>query len=207
MKKPLALVALSSLAVAMAILSTSDSPVHNSNGSTDRNPLSRESMVKGLGFDPNKAPYPSDWQMPLSQVETLAAFPVLVPSAQTANQANVTAVYLWPNRMAVALDFPAPAVPDYPTRQNYIEVYESLWGGSDPLSDFQADMAQNPVQGKAIYDLGGIPALGVAAHSTGDANGSNPAFLRFVFRGVEIQVSGGESLETLIGIAKTIIAV
>lgn len=87
---------------------------------------------------------------------------------------------------AIAIDFPAPAVPQQPIRQNYIEVYESLWVEGDPLMDFQADMAQQPVQGKAIYDLGGVPALGVTAHSPSVAERSNAAFLRLVLNGLEV---------------------
>jgi hypothetical protein len=54
-------------------------------------------------------------------------------------------------------------------------------------------------------DLNGVTALGVNAHSPSDSERANPAFIRFVIDGVDIQISGGESLDALRSIALSIV--
>lgn len=149
--------------------------------------------------------YPDEWKTTLDTATVDAAFTLVVPSHPNANIANVTAVYLWPDRSAVALRFPSPMSPATPIRQEYIEVWESPWTGGDPSADFAADLAAAPVKGKDLYDINGIPALGVTAHSPSDLDQRNPAFLRFVYEGIEFEISGGEDLNLLIEIAKTIV--
>jgi hypothetical protein len=66
-------------------------------------------------------------------------------------------------------------------------------------------MAEAPSEAKALYDIDGVVALGVTAHSPSDIEGADPAFLRFVVNGIEVEISGGESIDTLIAIAQTIV--
>ncbi len=136
--------------------------------------------------------YPDEWKTTLQAAQSQAKFTIDLPSDPLANTGNITAVYVWPQGAAVALDFPAPAVPQTPVRQDYIEVWESPWTGGDPAQSFAADIAADPVVGKAMYSIDGMPALGVTAHSPNDFERANAAFLRFVVNGVDVQISGGE---------------
>ena len=133
------------------------------------------------------------------------SFPITMPSDSLANSANITAVYLWPNDSQVAVDFPAPAESGPPVRQAYIEVSYSNWSSGDPLAHFQADVKEAPASGKTVESIEGVPALEVQARSPSDADQTNPAFLRFASGGVDIQISGGDSLGALVGIAKSIL--
>lgn len=149
--------------------------------------------------------YPEEWRTNLSSAQAQADFSLIVPNDPTAGPGNVVSVYLWPDGSAVALQFPPPASPQSPIRQEYIEVWESPWRDGDPLADYERDMAEAPDKSKALYDIAGVPALGVEAHSPSDIEGANPAFLRFVVDGIEVEVSGGEDLDLLIRIAETIV--
>ena len=85
-------------------------------------------------------------------------------------------------------------------------MYEAPWEGGDPREDYGKSIALDPVTGKRIYEIQGVPALGVEAFAPEDESQSNPAFLRFVLDGIEIQISGGDRVERLVAIARSIIA-
>jgi len=161
--------------------------------------------IRGMNLSPDAPSYPSQLETTLQAAADAAGFVVIVPDTDLANSRILTNVFLWPDGQSIALDFPAPTEPKSPIRQNYIEVYESLWTAGDPMADFKADMAADPVEGKVILDIVGTPALGVEAHSPDVVDKINAAFLRFVIGDVEVQVSGGESLDVLTEIAKQMI--
>jgi hypothetical protein len=73
------------------------------------------------------------------------------------------------------------------------------------VKELQKDVDEAPVEGKSLVSVAGLTALVVEAHSPDDVDQANPAFMRFVLGDVEVQVSGGESLDDLIRIATTII--
>lgn len=130
----------------------------------------------------------------------------IMPDDPLANSGNVDHVWVL-TPQAVAVDFPSPAVPQKYLRQNYIEVYEGTWPADEnPLATYKHDLSSDPSPAKSLILLDGTPVLTVEAHSPHDDQQANPAFLRFVTRGVEVQVSGGESLDSLIRIAKTILS-
>jgi hypothetical protein len=133
-------------------------------------------------------------------------FPVLIPTHPLANAQNVTAAYLYPQGVAIVLQFPPAEVPAQPVLQDFIELFEAPWESGEPMTDYLTDIREDPAVGKDIFQIGDVPALGVTAHSPSAADRSNAAFLRFVRGGVEIQLSGGESIDKLLDIAKTIVA-
>lgn len=153
--------------------------------------------------------YPPEWKTTLEATKSQAVFTPLLPNTVLANAGNAVAVYLWPQGQAVAIDFPAPVTSSQPpVRQEYLEVYEAPWTGGDPLTAFQADIGADPVVGKDIYYLGPngtIPALGVAPRSPSAMDQANAAFVQFVVNGIDIEVSGGESLQDLIDIANSML--
>ncbi len=185
----------------MLALGLSGGPLPACASSPDDGPTTQPAFVPGGEVDQ----YPDEWKTTLSDAEVQASFSVIVPSHPSAGAQNITAVYLWPDGSAVALQFPPPAPVTSPIRQEYIEVWESPWVGGDPQADYARDMAEAPSEAKALYDIDGVVALGVTAHSPSDIEGANPAFLRFVVNGIEVEVSGGESIDTLIAIAQTIV--
>jgi len=91
-------------------------------------------------------------------------------------------------------------------RQEYIEVYEAPWFGGDPTEEYSASVESAEDPTRSIVVLDGISALPIEAHSNEDDEQANPAILRFVVNGIEVQVSGGENLDTTMEIARSIIA-
>jgi hypothetical protein len=79
--------------------------------------------------------YPEDWRTSLDTALTQAKFRVIIPDHGLANRNNVAAAYLWPDGVAVALQFPRPSAAPTRVRQPYIEVWQSPWTGGDPLKD------------------------------------------------------------------------
>lgn len=148
--------------------------------------------------------YPPGWRTSISEVERNAAFAVMLPRHPLANRQNVTDVFMDPDGKTVALDFPTPVPPSQgQLRQPFLEIFETPWIGGDPAADFAQDVASDPVVGKRLYEVNGEAALGVDAHSPSDQEQANPAFLKFVHQGIEIQLSGGESVQRLVEIAES----
>lgn len=148
--------------------------------------------------------YPDEWRMTLAEARNSAAFPLVVPSHPAANEQNLTAVYVHPGGTTVAMQFPAPKSSN--VRQDYIEVFLLPWEGGNPAERFAQDIAQDPVIGKSLLSVEGVPAEGTLANSPSDIEQANPAYLRLVHKGLEIQISGGDSLDLLLKIAQTMVA-
>lgn len=148
--------------------------------------------------------YPEEWKSTLADAKDKAAFALLVPDHPAANESNITAVYIRPGGSTVAMQFPAPTKSD--VRQEYLEVFLLPWAGGNPEDHFAKDIEQAPVIGKSMYTIGGVIAEGTLAHSPDDIDQANPAYLRFVYEGLEVQISGGENLDLLIEIAQTMVA-
>jgi hypothetical protein len=166
-------------------------------------------VLGGASQEPPPAPafegqYPDEWKVSLSEAKKLAAFPVVVPDHPAANEEDLTAVYVHPGGSTVAMQFPAPKESD--VRQQYLEVFLVPWDGGDPADHFAEDIDKDPVIGKSILSVDGVPAEGTLANSPSDGDQANPAYLRFVYEGLEIQISGGDSLDLLIEVAETVVA-
>jgi hypothetical protein len=156
---------------------------------------------------PQAPGYPTDWLVDtVDQAQDAVTFLIVIPDDAAANAGNVGWVYVFPGGMAVALDFPSPADPESPVRQEYIEVYEAPWTDGDPLETYESDLEHAPDPAKSLMEIDGVTALTVQAHAASDQSEANPAFIRFVTNGVEIQISGGESLHALVAIATSILA-
>jgi hypothetical protein len=156
---------------------------------------------------PQAPGYPSEWLVDtIDQAQNAVTFRISIPDDPAANARNVEWVYVFPGGMAVALDFPSPADPESPVRQEYIEVYEAPWTDGDPLETYESDLEHAPDPAKSLMEIDGVTALTVQAHAASDQSEANPAFIRFVTNGVEIQLSGGESLHALVAIAQGILA-
>jgi hypothetical protein len=146
-------------------------------------------------------PYPEAWATDLARARKLVAFPLLVPDDSFANPENMTGVFVYPDAVAVAMQFPEVAPPVAPVRQPYLEVWEQAWSGSsDPQTFFAPDLEAFP-RSAALYDVGGMTVLGVMPHAPEDAEGANAAFVRFELNGVDVEISGGDSLDLLLSIA------
>lgn len=170
-------------------------------GNTSRTQL--ELGTHGMvGTNPDDV-YPEEWKTSLEEAKAKVPFTLLVPDHPAANSQIVTAVYVRPGGATVAMQFPSPGKAD--VRQEYIEVFLLPWGGGDPSSRFAEDIEQAPVEGKSMYSIEGITAEGTLPNSPDDGEGANAAYLRFAYEGVEVQISGGDSLPLLEEIAKTII--
>jgi hypothetical protein len=111
-------------------------------------------------------------------------------------------VFVEPDGNAVIMDFPSPVQQLARTRQPFLRIYEAPWEGGDPAQDYAADIAASTVAGKQLYEINGIPALGVSANSPSDSEHLNAAYLRLVVNGVDIEISGGDSIQRLIAIAE-----
>lgn len=140
-------------------------------------------------------------RMTLADARAQLPFSVVVPADPSANEKNLTDVYLY---AAGILEMDFPAVAKSSVRQPYISVVESQWSGGDPAAFFAEDAQGDPDIGKTVCNVGALPALCVAANSPSDATQSNPAYLRFVVNGIDVEVSGGDDLHRLQGIATSI---
>ncbi|MEX2203709.1 MAG: hypothetical protein WD965_06430 [Actinomycetota bacterium] len=150
--------------------------------------------------------YPDEWKTTLEDARAKVSFDVVLPDHATASRESITDVFVWPEGHAVAIRFPAPApISDKPVRQGYVEVFESPWTGGDPAKAWAEDVAASDIVGEGVIDIEGLPALTVPPNSPTDIEGANPAFLRFVYEGLDIQISGGDDLNSLIDIATTMI--
>ncbi len=170
-------------------------------------PRSNAPHIRTLYQDPTQPTYPSSWEVSPSDLSKSVGFSVIVPDNSFANVDNMTNAYVMVGGASVAMDFPAPAVAKDPITQEYLEVWEAPWEGGDPEELFKQDVAADPVTGKQLTSIDGVTALSVSAHSPDkDVVGhANPAFLKFVIDGVEVQISGGEDLGVLISIATSMI--
>jgi hypothetical protein len=172
--------------------------ISHDNHGTRQNQLTVESQAGRQGP-------PQEWKTTLRQAEQRATFRANIPNHSLANRGNVMAVFLDPQGRLLTMDFPAPAPPTIPVRQDFIEVFESPWAGGDPSQVYAEDLVNDPAEGKRIVEIDGHVALVVEAHSATDESQANAAFLRLVINDIEIQISGGESVDRLEDIAKTMI--
>jgi hypothetical protein len=159
-------------------------------------------------IDPWTPSYPNAWIRSQSSLASAVSFsPLLVPDSPIANKDNMTAAYVWPNESAVAMDFPVSAEPKADITQAYVEVWEATWRQGDPLAYYQSDLKNDPQTGKSIVSIDGTPALAVEAHSPDKdvLDHANPAFIRLETNGLEVEISGGESLNALMDVARSIL--
>jgi hypothetical protein len=92
---------------------------------------SPESLLIGTPHDP----YPSDWEVEsLEAAERLATFTLIMPPDSLLRSQQITRVYVYPDNVAVAVDF-APQPQATATRQNYIEIWQASWSGGDPQKE------------------------------------------------------------------------
>lgn len=147
--------------------------------------------------------YSSGFQSSLSEARAQAGFDLKVPHHAYASAENIQTVYLFPGGGAVVLVFPLPRSPQAPLREDVrrIEIFQQPWEAGDPRAEFQQSIQADPAGG-TMYEVNGVPMLADAPHS--DETGEDGAYLELALNGVSIQLSGGESVEDLIEIAKTL---
>jgi hypothetical protein len=150
--------------------------------------------------------YPAEWATTLDVARQQVSFSVFVPATATTYEETASTTYVFPGGSAIAMDFPLVTASSSPVRQEYIEVWEGPWTmGVEPAKLFAEDIADDPTS-KQVIVMDGINVLTVDAHSPSDDDRANPAFLRFELDGTDIQISGGDHLEDLLEIAKSLIA-
>jgi hypothetical protein len=71
--------------------------------------------------------------------------------------------------------------------------------------EFADTVASTPYDEDSAINLNGAPATTVEPNSPSDDEGANPAYVEFVVRGVDVQISGGNDLEALVSIARAMI--
>jgi hypothetical protein len=168
-------------------------------------------LVAVLGSGPSPTPsllsdYPTAWRSPPDDVLAGAGFEPVMPTHAFANADLITDAYLWPGGDAIAVRFPAPpATTGGSVRQPFIELFEAPWAGGDPGSAWERDVASSSIDGAAVVEIEGVPTLVVPPFSPTDIERANPALLRFVLDDVDVQLSGGDSLDVLVEIAHTMI--
>ncbi len=142
-------------------------------------------------------------RMTLEQAVDKVDFAVRVPDTAAANRDNITGVYT--DDDSVQMDFPPPNDHSSDLRQPYLSVWEAPWTEGDPMANYKDDIANDPDAGsKSICSVNDLPALCVEARSPADETQQNAAFLRVIIDKVEVEVSGGDSVETLIDVASSL---
>ena len=154
---------------------------------------------------PDEPGYPAGWEVgDLDSARDVAKFTLIDPPASLTEVQTITHVFVFPDDVAVAVDF-APQTQDTATRQNYIEIYETTWSGGDPAKVFAETVESTPYDDDEAFNLNGVPTMSVKPNSSGDAEEANPAYVEFVVKGVQVQISGGSDLDALLSIAKSMI--
>jgi len=202
---------LATLGVLAAVCATANVALRTTNGPSSaagqlRRPL-YQSILGPYEGTPDEPGYPAEWRVAdIAAAQAAVDFTLIVPDHPVANAGNVSGSFVLPGE-AIALDFPPPEKSTQYVRQEYIEVYEATWvEDMTPQEALEFDIKNAPSPEKELIDISGTPALTVEARSTKDDERANPAFLKFVFNGVEVQISGGEDLQLLIEIAKSMMA-
>jgi hypothetical protein len=144
-------------------------------------------------------PLIQEQRVSLQQAEQDGGFNVLVPNTELANSDKMTGVYEG-DGAGITLRFPA-ADPSSDVRQPDITIWEAPWTEGDPLAAYKNDLAADPDPNKSICSVGDLPALCVEAKSPNDATQENPAFVRVVIDKIEVELSGGGSVQDLLDIA------
>ncbi len=131
--------------------------------------------------------------------------PLLTPNAPAANDGNQVGVYAI-GKGAIELRYPAPDDSSSDLDQPSIVLSESAWAGGDPAAFNKDDIAANPDVGKSLCQVGDLPALCVEPRSPSSAGASNPAFIRVVIGKTGIVLLGGDDLDALMEVAKSLSA-
>jgi hypothetical protein len=155
--------------------------------------------------NPDAPSYPKSMALSsVSAASQAASFNLIVPETTQTSSSQLIGVYLLPGR-SVALDYAPAKQPSSFVRQDYIEVYESSWETTDgaPAKAYDAMVVGDNNPAESVTTVAGLPALIVKPHSPADVQQANPAFLRMVIGGVEIQVSGGDDLNLITDIAQS----
>jgi hypothetical protein len=162
--------------------------------------------LHGLVADPD-GPYPVEWEVAgVDEARSIVDFPVHEPDHPNTSPDSLDKVYVFPSGDAVSLVFAPAGKPSEPVRQEYIELYQARWlDEEDPRDTFKRNLDLAPDPNKVLMSLEGHPALAVMAHSPEDVDRANPAFLRFVVDGLDVQLSGGDDLDLLVDIARSLL--
>jgi hypothetical protein len=139
-------------------------------------------------------------QIPLNQAQQDAGFRLLIPNTALANRGNMTVYEDGGDRGGITLRFPAPDQSG-DVRQPGLSLWEAPWTEGDPLQAYKDDLANDPDPNKSICSVGNLPALCVQSNSPNDATQDNPAFVRVVIDKIVVELSGGSSVQDLLGIA------
>ncbi|MEX0983935.1 MAG: hypothetical protein WD096_02675 [Actinomycetota bacterium] len=164
--------------------------------------------LSSLRGTPERAGYPTAWEVDsLSAATAQVNFDLVMANYGPLSEQTIRAIFVFPTG-AVAIDYEPPVKePREYVRQEYIEVYQAPWTELDDPTDVYAnDLAKAPDPAKSLVDVAGASALVVEPHSQNDDDRANPAFVRFVVDGIEVQLSGGEDLELLIAVAESMVA-
>lgn len=202
-RRILLLLALGTLTlIVAAVATTSPSPAaepRSRGESSSEQPSRIDGRADPVGDHP-----PAEWIVSLSAARERAPYGLLFPDHPDASVENMKAAYQVPDKpAAVSFEFPSDA-PKRPLRFDGIWVAQLPWEGGDPFSNYKDDIALDPSPAKFLCEARGVPALCVNAHSPDDATGENAAFVRFVVDNIEVQLTGGESVDELIRIANTL---
>jgi hypothetical protein len=198
------------LALAAVVISgTGSCAKGGSTSATAQAPTPNQVLQNVLGAgDPNQAPYPEQW---LAANPAAAAarvsdeYRLLIPTSGPLANVEPTATFVFPTG-AVAIDYKLLSKPQDFVRQQYIEIHEDAWTDSaSPADVWKQDLIDDPNPSKSVTTVDGIPALAVAPYSKLDDQQANPAFLRLVINGIEVEVSGGDDLDSLIAIAESLV--
>jgi hypothetical protein len=151
--------------------------------------------------------YPDNWKTTIANAASTATFTLLVPSSQLADATNLSAVYVNPAGTLAAMDYPIPAS-DAASSQGLltsnIEISELPWTVGEPTTFLKDRIANFPVSGPAMCNVGAQPAMCVPSRLAGSLGQSNDADVLLDLDNDWIELQGGDSVQNLIDIASTL---
>jgi hypothetical protein len=153
-------------------------------------------------------------EVTLDEAKESVPFGVLVPDAPVANVDNLTSTFVELGS-TVEMDFPQPDAASRDLSLPYVRVLESAWTEGDPLTHFQeafaalakyeAQYGREDLPGMSICRVRALPAVCVEPRSPVDVDKRNPAFVEFVVKDVEVQISGGDNLSAVMDAAESMV--
>jgi hypothetical protein len=140
----------------------------------------------------------------LASAKAQVPFRVLLPATPVANKDDLGEVHEAPGP-GINMAFPRPdgSSPDLDPAD--IHVNEAPWTGGDPHTFNEQDIAADPDVGKSICQVGSLEALCQVPSSPSADGQSNGAFVRVIIGQTAVELAGGDSVERLQSIAKSLV--
>jgi hypothetical protein len=144
-------------------------------------------------------------EMTLDEAIRDSKIPLVLPAAEEANSDNLVGVFAGPGQ-TFSFVFPIATETTEGIRNPEVVVIESPWEYEAEASDhYEADLERNPAEGKELCTVRELDAICIDARSKSDEEQANAAYVGLRVGDLEVQVTGGDSLDVAQRVAESIV--